>query len=214
MLVSPDKDLRNKSKEAVLKLAEFSIDNISQNKAIYNAFKYYAENISKNEKLNPEELYFIEETLKGFKRNGLSLSDEEQKNIKKLKKELYKVQQEFDKNINDDVKHIDVPENELKGLDKNFIESLPLKQKDKINLRTLDTSYPVVTQVLQNCSVESTRKALWEAFANRAYPQNISHSSSGPLGPPRRDITDHDARISGSLLRSGLHFGRGLLCGS
>lgn len=174
MFVSPDKNLREKSKEAALKLVEFSIDNISQNKAIFNVFKYYVENISKNEKLNPEELYFLEETLKGFKRSGLNLPDEEQKNIKTLTKELFKVQQEFDKNINDDVKHVDVPESELKGLNQNFIESLPLKEKDKIKLRTLDTSYPVVDQVMQNCSVESTRKILWEAFVNRAYPANIS----------------------------------------
>jgi len=172
MYTNTDATLRTAAQEGLLERASFSIDKLIYNKPLFKAFEYYATHQAADEKLNDEETYFLKLTLDNAKKIGLFLPDNEQAKIKELIKKLNKLELEFENNINTSMQEIPIPEAELTGLSPEAISSLTTKNVDNITYKVLNTSYPVVTNVLEHCSVESTRKKIWEAFSNRAYPAN------------------------------------------
>ena len=168
-MVSPLEEIRNEAQKAKIVLQDFIVDAISQNKSLYQAFKRYADIKSPQENLNPEERYYIEEMLKGFKHNGLDLPDKDQEEVARIKKELGVVSTIFSKNINDDDRTVIVSKEELAGLTPEFLSKLKVNEQ---GMYILGTDYPTYQEVMENCVVESTRKALWTAFSNRGYPAN------------------------------------------
>ena len=169
VMTSPREEMRNEAQKATILLQDFAVDAISQNKLLYQAFKRYADVKAPQENLNSEERYYIEESLKAFKRNGLDLPDKDQEEITKIKKELGVLSTVFSKNISDDDRTIVVTKEELEGLTPEFLSKLKINEKGKY---VLGTDYPTYQEVMENCLVEGTRKALWVAFNNRAYPAN------------------------------------------
>lgn len=165
--VHPDEAMRVAAQEAMINIQNFSVDNISYNPKVYAAVKEYAEKSA--ELLNAEEAKYLDETLEDFEKSGLNLPLEEQEVIKQLKKDLAQASITFSGNINSDLRSIAVPREALAGLDDDFIASL--KQNEQGDY-ILGTDYPTYHAVIENCSVESTRHALWKAFNNRAYPAN------------------------------------------
>ncbi|MDP3889216.1 MAG: M3 family metallopeptidase [bacterium] len=161
--------MRNAAHDAVMKIQNFSVDNISNNKQLYVAFKAYAQGNALKENLSPEQRYFIQETMDGFVRAGLDLPDDTLEMAKKLKKELAQLMLDFDRNIAQDKSTITVKHEGLKGLEQDFITTL--KQTDD-GKYIIGVDYPTVFHVMANCVVEDTRKQLYFAFSNRAYPAN------------------------------------------
>jgi thimet oligopeptidase len=168
-LVHPDQAIRDAARDAVKQIQNFFIDNISSNRELYNGFKYYAENSAPNEQLSNEQQYYIEETLKDFKRSGLDLPDDELEALKKIKKELVDIEQEFDKNIAQDQSKIEVTKQDLAGLPEDFIESRPKTDDGKY---IIYTNMPNFNQIMENCTVAATREKFWNVYNNRAYPAN------------------------------------------
>lgn len=168
-LVSPDDALRNTAYRLKIELNQFALDLFDQNKELYRAMNEYVQGPMKSEKLTPEQIYFIEQTMKGFKRVGLDLPDAQQEEINKLFKKMAEITAEFRKNINEDSSFIMATREELAGLDEDFIDNLPRNKDGKYILKTI---YPVYFPVMEQCSVQETRKRLLDAFVNRAYPKN------------------------------------------
>lgn len=169
MNVSPDEEIRTSCIEAINRLNALSIDELSQNPAIYKALKAYALGTGRYEKLNVEQEYYIQEILKGFERNGIGLAENEQKEIRKIKKELGALEHLFETAISKDVKRLEVPRDALGGLTDDSIQAL---ERTADGLYVLGVDYPTYLNVIKNCTIVSTRKALWEAFVSRAYPEN------------------------------------------
>lgn len=168
-LVHPDEAIRNAARATVLEVHNFFIEYVSSNKALYEAIKSYADGNARKETLTDEQKYFIEETIKDFKRSGLDLPAEQLEKVKKIKKELANLEQEFDKNIAQDKTKITVDKDGLSGLSDDFIKSLT---KTDEGAYLLGIDYPTYTQVMDNGTNALTRKQLWEAYNNRAYPIN------------------------------------------
>ncbi len=168
-LLSPDTNIRNAAHNASLQIQAFWVDYVCSNKALYNAFVAYEARTIENENLSAQQRYFISNTLNDFKREGLSLSDETLTQVKALRNELAALCANFDRNIAEDNKTIAVAKNDLAGLDEEFIATL--KQTDD-GLYVLGVDYPTYFKVMENCSVATTRKNLYTAFNNRAYPAN------------------------------------------
>lgn len=166
----PEKEMRDAAHEAVLSISTFFVDHVSNNKRLYHAFKAYAEgNNARTEKLTDEQRYYVQETMIDFKRAGLDLPDDVLDQVCTIKKELTKLAQEFDRNIAEDNRTVVVAREELAGLDDEFIASLK-KNEDGAYLLSMD--YPTYFRVMEHGEVEGTRKKLYEAFSNRAYPKN------------------------------------------
>lgn len=168
-MVSPEKELRDAASAAVLKVESFVVDNISNNVELYKAFKAYAAGNAHKETLTEEQQYFVQETIKGFERAGLGLPQEKLENVKNVKKELSALSLEFEKNVAIDASSITVHKKDLAGLEDSFINAL---KKDEDGNYILGVDYPTYYNVMENCSVTDTRKKLYHAFNNRAYPAN------------------------------------------
>ncbi len=168
-VLSPDQNLREKAHETILKLSNFMVDHVSNNIELYKAFKAYAQKNGAGEDLDEIKLYFIKETMDDFKRSGLDLPEDKLKQVKELIKELAALSLAFEANIAQSKCKILVTKQELAGLQEDFINALQ-KEGDKF---VLGCDYPTYFAVIDNCKVESTRKNMYIAFHNRAYPENI-----------------------------------------
>lgn len=168
-MVSPSKDIRDAARSGVLDLANFSVDHFAQNIKIYEAYTDFV-NTNDLSLLNPEERYTVEQSLLEFKRLGLHLPAETQEKLRILKKEIAQHEIAFGKNIAEANGTIEVSKEELAGLSDGFIAALNKSDDGKY---ILGVDYPTFNHVMENCSVESTRKALWLKFMTRAYPDNV-----------------------------------------
>jgi thimet oligopeptidase len=167
--VSPDDALRNASNQAVVELSKFAIENFGQNIALYNAVKAYANGNALKEKLTSEQQYFLKETMEDYKRAGLELPEEQRNKVKELQNKLSELSVKFSNNINEDKSSVTVTLEELDGLEEDFIKGL--KKTDDGNY-ILTTDYPTYVPVIEYGKVPATRKRMYHAFQNRAYPAN------------------------------------------
>jgi len=168
-MLSPEKEIRQMAHQQILKVHAFWIDKITKNVKLYKAFKAYAQDNAKKEDLSKEEKYFISETLNDYQKAGLDLPEEKLEQVKKINKKLAELGLAFETNIATDQSHILVTQEELEGVDEDFINSLPKTDDGKIILLT---QYPIYIKVMDNCCIEETRKKFYLAFNNRAFPIN------------------------------------------
>lgn len=165
----PDEAIRAAAHTQVLALESFAIDQFKNNLELYQVIKGYAD-AADLAALSEQQRYMVHELLKDFKRAGLDLAPAQLQKVKKLRKEIAEISMQFAKNIADGQRSIVVTSDELAGMDEHFLEQLP---KTEAGGYTLATDYPTYFGVMQNCSVEATRKKLYLAFNTRAYPENI-----------------------------------------
>ncbi|MFC1841785.1 M3 family metallopeptidase [Candidatus Dependentiae bacterium] len=168
-MLSPQEDIRKAAEKGMLEMQKFWIDAMSNNVSLYKSFKTYADHIAPKENLSEEQRYFIEKRIKAYKHAGLDLPEEKQQEVKRVKKELGTLGLQFATNIAESKNSIAVSQDQLKGLDTAFIDSL---EKDSDGNYILGVDYPTYFNVMENCEIEETRKKLYLAFNNRAYPEN------------------------------------------
>lgn len=163
-----DQKVRELANQQIEILSNFNIDTFDMNKKLYNAFKEYADVNAKSENTLTENIYFMNKCLDIFKRNGLHLQGSDFENLQMLKKEISKLENSFEINIREDDSGIWIDKLALEGLDKSIIDRLKVKGQKLF----LGVDYPTYTAVMQNCKNRETRKALYKAFMNRAFPKN------------------------------------------
>src|SRR6266404_12247 len=152
-LLSPDADIRNAAHDAYITIQSFWVDHVTSNKALYNAFMAYEAATIEYENLSAQQRYFIVNTMDDFKREGLSLSDEKLAQVNVLRKELAALCADFDRNIAQDNRSINVTKEELIGLDDDFINTLAHTDD---NFYVLGVDYPTYYRVMENCSIAQT----------------------------------------------------------
>lgn len=168
-MVSPEQEVRAAAHDAAVKTKSFIVD-IRSSRKLYLALKEYVEGAMQHEQLSEQEHYFIQETMREFKRNGLDLPDDQLAQVKKLKKEIAQLCLDFNQHIADDATKIVVEgKDAFAGLDDDFIDALKLTKNGRY---LVGVDYPTYHAVMQYCTVSQTRKALYEAYSNRAYPIN------------------------------------------
>ncbi len=168
MMVSPDAALRKAASEIQLQLEKFTIDKLHQNPAVYKMLVDYVEGVGRTESISAEGNHFLNCVLKDFQRLGINLPPEQFAEVKKIRQELAELSIAFEAAISEDTRSITVDRPALEGLTDTQVA--PYLQEGG-NYK-LGVDYPTYSLVMENCSSETTRKALWEAFSNRAYPQN------------------------------------------
>ena len=175
-IASPEEEVRTAAQQGVAQLQAFAIDAFSLNQKLYDAVLAYKKRLDdekheelNRKKLNKEETYFLEETLKDFKRSGLQLPKEEQEKARALQKEIAQLSLTYDTTLSAARGSIEVPLEGLKGLEQSFIDTL--ERTDEGNY-IITTDYSQFLKVHEQCEVADTRKRLYHAFVQRAYPEN------------------------------------------
>lgn len=150
--VSPDESMKEAAHTVQEMVSDLLID---QKPALYQVLKSASfENLSK------EERYFLNHTLEQFE--GYELTQ--------LSKELALLNSLYIQAVNRDESYIEASFDDLKGLDEEFILSLPQNEQGKYRL---GINYTIYFKVMDYCEVPLTRQRFWIAFNNRAASENI-----------------------------------------
>lgn len=160
--LSVQKEMQIAARSSLERLQDFTTTNFFADQNIYRAFKSY-NNKKQKEKLTPEEKYTLTKYTQAFKLNGALLTHEQQKNLKNIKKKLEQLKLQFNANIAHSKPKIKLSSEELAGIPTHFFNT-----KKPINITESNYYY-----ILENCRNENTRKKVWRAFINRAYPVNM-----------------------------------------
>lgn len=165
--VSADKEIRDASVEANKKLEAYSIEKNSR-KDVYLKIKAYPEK-NPNESLDNEQKYVLKKILKDFERMGLQLPDDQQDELKKIRKEMSELSIKFQQNMNEDSTYLTFTREELDGMKDDFIDNLK-KEEDKY---IVTLKYPEMYPVLKKCKVEKTREAINIARGKQCMTDNV-----------------------------------------
>ena len=168
-MVSPDANVREECHKLFIRIQEFYVDHVYNNKALYQAFKAYANGNAKTEQLTQTQHYFIDETMREFKRAGLDLVDDQLEKVRTLKKELAQLCLQFETNIAQDNRTIEVDRVALAGLSDDFVDSL---KRTADGHYILGIDYPTYNYVIEYCDDAQTREKIWVAHINQSYPIN------------------------------------------
>jgi thimet oligopeptidase len=121
---------------------------------------------------DPVTRHYVGRVLRDFRLAGVDRDSATRVRIKELREELVVIGQEFDRNIRDDVRTIEVRSAaELAGLPQDYIAAHPPGQDGRVRITT---EYPDVFPVFTYARSDDLRRRLRAAFDNRAYPANIA----------------------------------------
>jgi thimet oligopeptidase len=119
---------------------------------------------------DPKTQRFVEKTLRDFRRAGVDKDPQTRQKIKKLQEELVVIGQDFQKNIREDVRSIQLSSVEdLKGLPDDFIATHKPNSEGKI---IITTDYPDYFPFIGYAESDTWRLELYKKYRSRGYPKN------------------------------------------
>lgn len=113
----------------------------------------------------------VSHTLREFRRSGVDKDEATRARLKKISEELVELGQEFDKNIRNDVRSIQVTVAQMDGLPKDYIAAHPPGKDGKA---TITTDYPDYFPFRTYATDSAARLELFKVYTSRAYPDNES----------------------------------------
>ena len=154
--------------------------------------------------LDAVERYMVEEAVAGFQRSGVDRDEATRQKIRELQNEITAIGNEFDKNIREDVRSVQVDASELDGLPQDYIDARPA---DENGMVTITTDYPDLYPVMTYAKSDELRKALRLKARSRGYPANKAlleqliakrHELAGILGFDSYAALSMDSQMIGT----------------
>lgn len=161
--VNPDEKFREACEGCEQKLSAFDVE-LSLDRGLYDA-------LSKVEQksLDPVGAFWLFKSLREFRRAGVDRDEATRAKVKSLNEELVKLGQTFGRNIRDDVRKVELDVRELEGLPADWLAAHPATN-GKV---TVTTNTPDYLPAMIYAKSTKAREALWRAYRERAYPQNV-----------------------------------------
>lgn len=163
---SGDKALRKAGMDLEMEISQYAID-LNTREDIFNALKDFAD---KGVKLDEADQRLLDKTMLGFLRNGLGLPEKKRAMVKKLMRELVKIEIKFSQNLREVKDVLEVSEEELKGLPEDYKARLKKTDAGKYVV-TLD--YPDYVPFMANAENGDARRRLEFLFNNRGGMPNV-----------------------------------------
>ncbi|MCL4380584.1 Zn-dependent oligopeptidase [Candidatus Dependentiae bacterium] len=167
--LTPNRELSEACEKALLTLHAYTQEHLTKNVAVYQAFKEYVTGNATKEKLNAEQQYYLQEVMKGFKLSGLELPAEQLQRVKKLNTTIAELSLQFSGNIANDTTKVALTKQELSGVAQRVLDGL---QRDNEGKLIAGVDFATYIAIMETCSVSATRKKMFIAYTNRAYPAN------------------------------------------
>jgi thimet oligopeptidase len=136
---------------------------------VYKAIKAFADT---HPKLTGEDEKLLKETLRDYRRAGLDLSPDQQKEVEQLRKELSKLGTDFDSNIVNAKAPVMFTKADLDGLPDSFFASPGIKTGDDVYTVMANVTWQFNT-VEENAKNEATRKQLYLVRETLAKDANV-----------------------------------------
>lgn len=113
---------------------------------------------------------FVDETLRDYRRNGLSLDDAGRETLKQLNEQLTTLGQAFEKNLAEATLSIKVKPDQLNGLPETYIAAHPAEEDGNV---TITTNYPDYVPFMKYAADRNAAKELQTQALNRAKNENL-----------------------------------------
>ncbi|MDP9292113.1 MAG: Zn-dependent oligopeptidase, partial [Verrucomicrobiota bacterium] len=165
---STDAAVRDPATEGVKKLEQWFVG-VPYRQDVYKTIQAAA---AKKPKLAGEDAKLLRETLRDYKRAGLELPADEQKEVERLRKELTKLSTDFQNNIRETKSPVTFTRAELVGVAEDFLAQKGIKTGDDEYTIDANVTFQVLN-VMDNCSVEASRKKLYLARDKRTMEKNV-----------------------------------------
>ncbi|HEX7077064.1 MAG TPA: M3 family metallopeptidase [Candidatus Eisenbacteria bacterium] len=164
--VHPDSSFRSVSEELSQAAQKFQTE-LSLNRGVYDAIA--AVDLKG---ADADTRYLVEKTLRDFRLAGVDKDEATRRKIAALRDELVKIGQEFDRNIRNDSRTINVDSIvDLKGLPNDFVLAHMPGKNGKISI---SIEYPDRFPVMKYAESEDVRRRLQYESMNRGYPKNMA----------------------------------------
>ena len=163
--VHPDSVIRATAEEMDRKAEKF-LNDLGLNRDAYDALK--AVDASKADAATK---YFVMRTLRDYRRSGVDRDPETRKQISVLLDTLVVIGQDFERNIRDDSRTLQVAAADLAGMPEDYLKAHPAGPDGKV---TISIEYPDYFPIMNYCPNGAVRKELYLAALNRAYPKNMA----------------------------------------
>jgi Zn-dependent oligopeptidase len=184
MLTTGDDTLRNTAQKLIETCAQFFLENLSLNHALYTQCARYKDNNYNQEALTPEQKHFIDHVIRTYTVSGIDKPQEIREQIAQESVKISNYTTKFEKNISQDTQTITATKAELAGVPEHTLNRL---KKTPENLYIITTDNPTVTSILDNCSCQETRKRVYRLYNKRAWPHNCDILSQ---------LLNHCARVA------------------
>ncbi len=162
--VHPAKPFREAAQVCEQEASQLLTD-ISLDKEMYNALASLD-----GSKLDSAGTYFLRTSLRDYHRSGVDRDDATRAKIRQLQDELVKIGQEFEQNIPEDVRKLQLDPSQLDGLPEDFKQAHKPDASGKVTLKTDNTDYIPFREYATN---DAAQKAFYELYTHRAYPKNL-----------------------------------------
>jgi thimet oligopeptidase len=162
--VHPDPDLRAAGETCDLLINKFFSD-LSLSRPVYDAV-----GAIDTSNADSETRYSIDKTLLSYRLAGVDRDEETRERIRALNEEIAAIGQEFDRNIREDVRYLELDSvDDLAGLPDDYVAAHAPNEDGKI---VISTQYPDVFPFFEYAESDALRKEMLRLFNSRAYPQN------------------------------------------
>jgi thimet oligopeptidase len=162
--VHPDPEVRAAADTIVQELSALST-RLGQDRPLYEALGGLDAST-----LEPVARRVIELARRDMRRTGIELSPADQEKVRTVRAELVKVEQEFAKNIRDDVGEVALRPAQLDGMPPDYVAAHPADANGKVHV---STNYPDLIPFMTYATDEAARKELAIVNGLRAVPHNI-----------------------------------------
>jgi thimet oligopeptidase len=162
--VHPAKPFREAAQVCEQEASQLLTD-ISLDKEMYNALASLD-----GSNLDSAGAYFLRTSLRDYHRSGVDRDDATRAKIRQLQDELVKIGQEFEQNIPEDVRKLQLDPSQLDGLPEDFKQAHKPDASGKVTLKTDNTDYIPFREYATN---DAAQKAFYELYTHRAYPKNL-----------------------------------------
>jgi thimet oligopeptidase len=163
--VHPDPEVRAAGDTIVQEVSAFTT-RLGQDRPLYDALGGLDQTA-----LDPIARRVVELACRDMRRAGVELDPADQETVRMVRAELVKVEQEFAKNIRDDVGEVALDPEQLDGLPPDYIAAHSPDAEGRVHVTT---NYPDLIPFMTYANDESGRKELAIVNGLRAVPDNIT----------------------------------------
>lgn len=160
--------VRDAATDAIKRLDEWTVG-LDYREDVYAALKAYADT---NPQLEGEDKKLLHDTMRDYRRAGLSLPKDQRDEVEKLRKELTGYETDFEDNVTKATATLKFTKSEMAGVPDDFLSQQGIKTGDDEY-----TVHPNITfhyiMIEDNASNEETRKQMMTAQCNLARDVNI-----------------------------------------
>jgi thimet oligopeptidase len=160
--------MRNAATEAVKRLQEWAVG-LDYREDVYKVVNGYADT---QPKLRGEDAKLLAETLRDYRRAGLSLPKARRDEVERLRKELSNVTTDFDSNITKAEKALKLTKAELEGVPDSVLSSPGVKTGDDEYTIQVNVTWQYLA-VMENARREDVRKRVITEQHSLAMAENV-----------------------------------------